>query len=108
MYEKVYKEMVAGGGIAVEFPNKEWLNKEGVRSVTWGKGCIGNPDELLFDLSSWPAAFCWRGGIKREEEYEGWEEEYEGSNKNKEAEVEQGGEANKQAIKTFSLVWHLS
>ena len=29
MYEQVYKEMVAEG-IAVEFPNKEWLNKEGV------------------------------------------------------------------------------
>ena len=29
MYEQVYKEMVAGG-IAVELPNKEWLNKEGV------------------------------------------------------------------------------
>ena len=29
IYEQVYKEMVVGGGIAVDFPNKEWLNKEG-------------------------------------------------------------------------------
>ena len=54
MYEQVYKEMVAGG-IAVEFPNKEWLNKEGV-VVLEEKDALGlqtkynliRPDRLLF------------------------------------------------------------
>jgi len=54
MYEQVYKEMVAGG-IAVELPNKEWLNKEGV-VVLEEKDALGLqtkynlicPDRLLF------------------------------------------------------------
>ena len=54
MYEQVYKEMVAGG-IAVELPNKEWLNKEGV-VVLEEKDALGlqtkynliRPDRLLF------------------------------------------------------------
>ena len=56
MYEQVYKEMVAEG-IAVEFPNKEWLNKEGV-VVLEEKDALGLqtkynlicPDRLLFGI----------------------------------------------------------
>ena len=54
MYEQVYKEMVAGG-IAVDFPKKECLNKEGV-VVLEEKDALGlqtkynliRPDRLLF------------------------------------------------------------
>ena len=54
MYEQVYKEMVVGG-TAVELPNKEWLNKEGV-AVLEEKDALGLqtknylnfPDRLLF------------------------------------------------------------
>ena len=54
MYEQVYKEMVAGG-IAVESPKKECLNKEGV-VVLEEKDALGlqtkynliRPDRLLF------------------------------------------------------------
>ena len=41
MYEQVYKEMVAGW-IAVEFANKQWLNKD-VAVVLEEKDALGLP-----------------------------------------------------------------